>query len=154
MNVIQEISRINKTELSKGYINTPASWHAKYAQSSWIYTGNIPHRLTEGDILAVFSQWGEIEDINLVRDDDGKGGGTGKSKGFCFLKYEDARSCVLAVDNFNGIKLLGRSLRVDHVEDYRLSKHLRGKELVTLWDHFSGLFNTRSPFTRYTNRIS
>lgn len=30
---------------------------------------------------------------------------TGKSKGFCFLCYEDQRSTVLAVDNFNGIKV-------------------------------------------------
>jgi RNA-binding motif X-linked protein 2 len=45
------------------------------------------------------SQFGEIEDIHLVREED-----TGKSRGFAFLKYEDARSCVLAVDNFIGVK--------------------------------------------------
>jgi RNA-binding motif X-linked protein 2 len=32
---------------------------------------------------------------------------TGKSKGFCFLQYEDQRSTVLAVDNLNGAELLG-----------------------------------------------
>ena len=36
-------------------------------------------------------------DINLVRDKT-----TGKSKGFAFLAYEDQRSTILAVDNFNG----------------------------------------------------
>ena len=46
------------------------------------------------------SQFGEIEDINLARDED-----TGKSRGFAFVKYEDARSCILAVDNFVGIKV-------------------------------------------------
>lgn len=39
-------------------------------------------------------------DCNLIRDKD-----TGKSKGFCFLAYEDQRSTVLAVDNFNGIQV-------------------------------------------------
>jgi len=48
------------------------------------------------------SQWGEVEDINLVRDKE-----TNKSRGFAFIKYEDQRSTILAVDNFNGIKLLG-----------------------------------------------
>jgi len=53
-------------------------------------------------------------DINLIRDKD-----SGKSKGFAFLGYLDQRSTVLAVDNFNGIKLAGRTLRVDHVKDYK-----------------------------------
>jgi len=123
MNVIQEINRINQRELQEGLTNTSASWHAKYSSSAWVYVGNLPTPLTEGDILAVMSQFGEIEDINLVREE-----GTGKSRGFGFVKYEDCRSCILAVDNFNGTMVLGRSLRVDHVENYRLPKHLREKE--------------------------
>lgn len=63
------------------------------------------------------SRYGEPVNINLVREKD-----SGKSKGFCFLCYEDQRSTDLAVDNLNGIKLLGRTLRVDHVEDYRPPK--------------------------------
>jgi RNA-binding motif X-linked protein 2 len=123
MNVIQEIKRINKRELELGLVNTPASWHTKYQNAAWVYIGNVPHELTEGDVICVFSQWGEVDDIHLVRDSD-----TGKSKGFCFLKYYDSRSCILAVDNFCGITVLGRSIRVDHVEQYRLPKHLQDKE--------------------------
>lgn len=44
---------------------------------------------------------------------------THKGKGFSFLMYEDQRSTVLAVDNLNGAKVLGRTLRVDHVKSYR-----------------------------------
>jgi RNA recognition motif-containing protein len=47
----------------------------------------------------------QVEDINLVRDE-----ATGKSRGFCFLKYEDARSCVLAVDNLTGSKVRANSV--------------------------------------------
>ena len=65
----------------------------------------------------------QIEDINLVRDED-----TGKSRGFAFVKYEDSKSCILAVDNFAGAKVLGRSLRVDHCEKYRLPKEILEKE--------------------------
>ncbi len=46
------------------------------------------------------NRYGEVVDINLVREKD-----TGKSKGFAFIAYEDQRSTVLAVDNFNGIKV-------------------------------------------------
>jgi RNA-binding motif X-linked protein 2 len=73
------------------------------------------------------SQWGEIEDINLVREK-----GTNKSMGFAFIKYEDQRSTILAVDNFNGISLLGRVLRCDHVDQYKLPKHIREQEEAKL----------------------
>ena len=42
----------------------------------------------------------QVEDINMPREES-----TGKSRGFVFLKYEDARSCVLAVDNLTGSKV-------------------------------------------------
>lgn len=67
--------------------------------SAWIFIKNLPYELTEGDVITVFSQYGEVVDINLARDKD-----KGHSKGFCFLCYEDQRSTNLAVDNFNGIK--------------------------------------------------
>ena len=127
MNVIQEITRINDLELQKGIVNTSASWHNKYAESAWVYF-RVPTALSEGDVLAVMSQWGEIEDINLVREENKEGTGTGKSRGFGFLKYEDSRSCILAVDNFCGSKVLGFSIRVDHVEKYKLPKHLQERE--------------------------
>ncbi|KAJ0061525.1 hypothetical protein NL108_005510, partial [Boleophthalmus pectinirostris] len=77
----------------------------------------LPYELTEGDTICVFSQYGEVVNINLVRDKK-----TGKSKGFCFICYEDQRSTILAVDNFNGIKIKGRTIRVDHVKDYKPPK--------------------------------
>lgn len=45
-------------------------------------------------------RYGEIVNINLVRDKK-----TGKSQGYCFIAYEDQRSTILAVDNFNGIQV-------------------------------------------------
>ena len=56
-------------------------------------------------------------DVNLPRDKE-----TGKTKGFGFLMYEDQRSTVLAVDNLNGAKVLDRTLRVDHVRNYKQPK--------------------------------
>jgi len=123
MNVIAEIQSINDLELEKGLTHTSASWHTKYKDSAWVYAGNLPNNLTEGDVLCILSQYGEIEDIHLVRHPD-----SGKSKGFAFVKYEDARSCILAVDNLTGSRVLGRTLRVDHVERYRLPKHVQEKE--------------------------
>ncbi len=85
--------------------------------SAWIFIGGLPYDLSEGDIICVFSQYGEIVNLNLIRDKK-----TGKQKGFGFLCYEDQRSTVLAVDNLNGIKILGKTIRVDHVSDYKPPK--------------------------------
>lgn len=125
MNVIKEIERINANEFASGIIGgiVKGSWHEKYRDSAWVYIGGMTFELSEGDILCVMSQWGEVEDINLVRDK-----ATNKSLGYAFVKYEDQRSTILAVDNFNGIKLLGRTLRCDHVDKYKLSKDVRKRE--------------------------
>jgi len=90
------------------------SWHDLYKSSSWIYVGGLDYGLTEGDIEAVFSQYGKIVQLNYVKDRD-----TGKPKGFSFINFEDQRSTVLSVDNLNGIRLCNRFLKVDHVRDYK-----------------------------------
>lgn len=64
-----------------------------------------------------FDRYGEVMDVNLPRDK-----ATGKTRGFGFLMYEDQRSTVLAVDNLNGAMVLGRTLRVDHVKNYKQPK--------------------------------
>ncbi|WVR07778.1 hypothetical protein IAU60_004821 [Kwoniella sp. DSM 27419] len=111
MNTIREINRINERELQLG---VKGSWHDEYKDSAYVFIGGLAYELTEGDVLTIFSQWGEIMDVNLPRDKE-----TGKTKGFGFLMYEDQRSTVLAVDNMNGAQVLGRTIRVDHTRNYR-----------------------------------
>ncbi|CAL5189621.1 unnamed protein product [Lathyrus oleraceus] len=113
LTLVKRIQKINSREAALG-ISEQASWHTKYKDSAYVFVGGIPFDLTEGDLLAVFAQYGEVVDVNLVRDKD-----TGKSKGFAFLAYEDQRSTNLAVDNLNGAQVLGRIIRVDHVDKYK-----------------------------------
>ncbi|KAK3730213.1 hypothetical protein RRG08_034959 [Elysia crispata] len=122
---IKNIQKLNDRELELGIIGNK-SWHDEYKDSAWIFIGGLPFDLTEGDILCVFSQYGEIVNLNLVRDHK-----TGKSKGFAFLCFEDQRSTVLSVDNLNGIKILGRTIRVDHVKDYKVPKEYGDEDELT-----------------------
>ncbi|KAI9780542.1 MAG: hypothetical protein M1839_006660 [Geoglossum umbratile] len=108
MNSIREVRALNKRELEEG-VAPEASWHADYRDTAYIYIGGLPFELSEGDIITIFSQFGEPVHVNLVRDKE-----TGKSRGFAFLKYEDQRSTDLAVDNLGGATVMGRMLRVDH----------------------------------------
>jgi RNA-binding motif protein, X-linked 2 len=127
MNSIRQTQALNKLELQNA-VPPSASWHADYRDTAYIYVGGLPFDVSEGDIVAIFSQYGTPTHVNLVRDKE-----TGKSKGFAFLKYEDQRSCDLAVDNLGGAEVLGRVLRVDHTrykkregedeEAYRVDRH-------------------------------
>ncbi|KAF8514859.1 hypothetical protein BU17DRAFT_94127 [Hysterangium stoloniferum] len=115
MNVVREINKINEIELGLG--TSSASWHDDYKDSAYIHASGLDFELTEGDVIVIFSQYGEVMDVNMPRDKS-----TGKPRGFAFLMYEDQRSTVLAVDNLNGAKVRGRTLKVDHVRDYKQPK--------------------------------
>lgn len=108
MNTIRAIQKLNKRELEEG-ISTEGSWHTDYRDTAFLYVGGLPFELSEGDIITIFSQYGEPVWIKLARDKE-----TGKSRGFCWIKYEDQRSTDLAVDNLGGATIMGRLLRVDH----------------------------------------
>ncbi|VDK48270.1 unnamed protein product [Anisakis simplex] len=128
---IRNQNAINKREIDMGIAGgSGKSWHDKYSDSAWVYIGGLPYDLNEGDIITVFSQYGEIVNVNLIRDRK-----TGKSKGFAFVCYQDQRSTILAVDNLNGIKLLKRMIRVDHVAEYKVPKYKEDidEETIRLW---------------------
>ena len=111
------------------------SWHAQYKDSAYVYVGGLPNDLSEGDIVIIFSQFGEVVDVNIPRDQK-----TGKPKGFAFIAYEDQRSTVLAVDNFNGAKLLARTLRCDHCASYNEEQK---KDADNLPDHLQRKLSER-----------
>ncbi|KPI42371.1 U2 snRNP component ist3 [Cyphellophora attinorum] len=121
MQAIRQTQLLNKRELESA---TPpsASWHADYRDTAWIYIGGLLPELSEGDVSIIFSQFGNPTHLNLIRDKE-----TGKSKGFGFLKYEDQRSCDLAVDNLGGAEVMGRMLRVDHSR-YKKKKKRDGED--------------------------
>ena len=83
MNKIKHIERISNRELHE---QTPlkASWHQDYADSAYVFVSGLNFRMNEGDLVTVFSQFGEVVDCRLARDQK-----TGKSQGFGWLAYED-----------------------------------------------------------------
>lgn len=113
MQSARQIAHLNSLELQK-CIPPNASWHTDYRDTAYIHIGGLPFDLSEGDVLTIFSQYGNPVHIHLARDKE-----TGKSRGFAWLKYEDQRSCDLAVDNLSGGTVLGRTLGVDHAR-YKL----------------------------------
>jgi RNA-binding motif protein, X-linked 2 len=125
MNAIRKTKQLNDREL-EACTPSSASWHRDYADTAFVYIGGLDARLSEGDVITIFSQYGEPDFVNLVRDRE-----TGKSKGFCFLRYADQRSTDLAVDNLGGASVMGRLLNVEHTrykkrDDEELADNTRG----------------------------
>ena len=65
---IKNTQKISRQEIAAG-VSESQSWHARFKHSAYIYAGGLPYNLTDGDLLAVFSQYGEVIDVNLVRSD-------------------------------------------------------------------------------------
>jgi RNA-binding motif X-linked protein 2 len=57
MNQVKHVERINAAEVERNIADS-ASWHADYADSAYIYVGGLDPRLTEGDVVTIFSQVG------------------------------------------------------------------------------------------------
>ena len=105
---IQQINENNQRDLQ--YQRTyEESWHWKYRNNNEIYISGIAKELNEGDIIVVFSQYGEVIDIEMPWNESNT-----EHLGYCLLTYKDPKSCVLAIDNFNGIELNGNYLLVNH----------------------------------------
>ena len=51
--------KINEKELGMGLAGTKNSWHQEYKDSAWVFLGGLPYEMTEGDIICMFSQYGE-----------------------------------------------------------------------------------------------
>ncbi|KLU82905.1 U2 snRNP component IST3 [Magnaporthiopsis poae ATCC 64411] len=122
MNQIRAIQELNRKEIEQG-ISPDASWHTDYRDTAYVYFGGIPYELTEGDVITIFSQYGEPVFLKLVRDRE-----TGKSKGFGWLKYEDQRSTDLAVDNLGGAEIAGRMERRARPRQPQEARALEGEE--------------------------
>jgi len=72
-----------------------------------IYIGNLAYKASEQDLESLFSQFGPIQSINLVRDRF-----TEQSKGFAFIEFEQDDAVDQAL-TLNGQELLGRPMRVN-----------------------------------------
>ena len=76
-----------------------------------IYVGNLPYTTVEQNIEEMFESYGVIQDITLIRDRE-----TGRSKGFCFVTFEDPASAESALQK-NGEEMGGRALRINFARE-------------------------------------
>ncbi|GJN90218.1 hypothetical protein Rhopal_003217-T1 [Rhodotorula paludigena] len=90
-----------------------------------LYVGSLNFALTSDDIREVFQPFGELETVELHRDP-----ATGKSKGYCFVKFKKHEDAMVAIEKMNNFPLAGREIKVGLVADRSatFSQHLGQQE--------------------------
>ncbi len=73
-----------------------------------IFVGNLSYQTTQDELMAAFSQYGNVERVNIVTDRD-----TGQPRGFAFVEMSEARDAQTAISQLNGAELNGRAMNVN-----------------------------------------
>lgn len=71
-----------------------------------LYVGNIHFSITEGDLQNVFDPFGELEFVQLQKEEQGR------SRGYGFVQFRDPDQAREALEKMNGFELAGRPIRV------------------------------------------
>ena len=73
-----------------------------------IYIGNLSPETTEDDLRQAFEPFGEIVNVNIVRDR-----ATGQSRGFGFVAMPSESQAKTAITEMNGKDLQGNTISVE-----------------------------------------
>lgn len=68
-----------------------------FLSESTLFVGTLPRTANENELRSVFSVFGVIADVTILRDKM-----TGLSKGCAFVKFENREQAQSALDNLNG----------------------------------------------------
>ncbi|KAF9435592.1 hypothetical protein BGZ76_005924 [Entomortierella beljakovae] len=87
-----------------------------------LHISRLSYDCTEKDLRREFAVYGTIENIRVVKDEDGK------PRGYAFIEFEREKDMKAAYKDADGIKILGRRIVVD-VERGRTVKGWKPKRL-------------------------
>jgi cold-inducible RNA-binding protein len=73
-----------------------------------IYVGNMSFQTDEDSLRTAFSQFGAVDQVNIVRDRD-----SGQPRGFAFVEMPNDTEADAAMAQLNGSTLDGRQLTVN-----------------------------------------
>ncbi len=73
-----------------------------------IYVGNLPYNLTDDELRAAFSEFGEVSSVSIIMDRM-----SGQSKGFGFVEMPEDTEADEAIKALNESALNGRNIKVN-----------------------------------------
>ncbi len=76
-----------------------------------IHVSNLAYNVTEDDLRALFSEFGELSGVNIVKDRF-----SGQSKGFGFVEMPNNWEADKAMKALNGTKLKDQSIKLSQAK--------------------------------------
>lgn len=76
-----------------------------------IYVGNLPYKMTENDLRELFSAYGDVSSVSMIKDKM-----TGQSKGFGFVDMPNAAEATAAINGLNEQAVQGRNIKVNEAK--------------------------------------
>jgi RNA recognition motif-containing protein len=85
-----------------------------------IYVGDLDYGVTEDDLKAAFSEFGEVSSVNIVKDNF-----SGMSKGFGFIEMPNNSEADKAIKALNGSLLEERRIKISQAKPRERRPHRR-----------------------------
>jgi len=76
-----------------------------------IYVGNLNYSVKEEDLNELFSEYGEVVSVKLIKDRE-----TGRAKGFAFVEMTNDDEATKAIEKLDGSDLQGRNMKVNQAK--------------------------------------
>ncbi|PIE22400.1 MAG: RNA-binding protein [Planctomycetota bacterium] len=76
--------------------------------TSSLYVGNLPWKLRDDDLRALFLPHGEVRSARVMLDHQ-----SGRSRGFGFVEMADESGAQIAIEILQGLRIDGRELQLD-----------------------------------------
>jgi len=82
-----------------------------------VYVGQLPYNVNEEELMEIFTEFGEVASINLIKDRF-----SGQSKGFGFIDMPNNSEADKAIKALNKSMLKGREIKVNQAEQKKNKK--------------------------------
>ena len=76
-----------------------------------IHVGNLSFNVTEDDLKAIFSEFGEVSAVNIIKERS-----SGQSKGFGFVEMLNNSEADKAMKGLNGSKLKDKAIKLSQAK--------------------------------------
>lgn len=103
-------------------IANPVQESVTITDAKTLYVGNLPYRANEAAIRKLFSEYGQVISVRLVKDKE-----TGKRRGYGFVEMPE-KEAQAAIAALNETEYLQRTLKVREANEKRESMELGDSE--------------------------
>ncbi|VFQ64629.1 unnamed protein product [Cuscuta campestris] len=93
-------------------VQMPSMFDVVRGMSTKLFVGGLSYGTDEQSLKNAFSSYGEVLEAKVITDRD-----SGRSRGFGFVNFSDAKSANDALSEMDGKQIDGRNIRVNPAQE-------------------------------------